>query len=322
MPLWAGIDEAGYGPKLGPLVVAGAAFHLDGRPAEGVLWERLRDAVCRNLSGSDGRVVVNDSKQVYTPSRGLKALEEGVLSFLRAALDHRGERADHLLELLTGGRGDSGPEAPWCAPARSLPLPLESNPSAVASKADLLRRALNSNGTRLAAVRAAVVQPAEFNQVVSYTHNKSLLLFQKCGLLLRELWDTAGAGESHVVVDRHGGRIHYRRLLRDVWSDCGCDVVAEKPKHSTYRVRDGDRTLTVTFLEGADERVMPAALASMMAKYVREIYMHAFNRFWAERVDGLRPTAGYGRDAGRFLKDIEPVLQSGEWDLKALVRGR
>jgi len=322
MPLWAGIDEAGYGPRLGPLVVAGAAFHLEAEPAEGILWEVLRDAVCRNLSHSDGRVVVNDSKQVYSPARGLKTLEEGVLSFLRAALDHRGERAGVLLDLLTGGRGDPEPEAPWSARARQLRLPLESNPSAVASKADLLRRALAGNGARLTAVRAAVVQPAEFNRVVAHTRNKSLLLFQKCGLLLQELWREAGPGESHVVVDRHGGRIHYRRRLRDVWSDCAGDVVVERRKYSTDRVRDGGRTVMITFLEQADERVMPASLASMTAKYVREIYMHAFNRFWAERVDGLRPTAGYGRDAHRFLKDIEPVLRSGEWDREALVRAR
>ncbi|MHC4591536.1 MAG: hypothetical protein ACYS8L_02445, partial [Planctomycetota bacterium] len=48
MVLWAGIDEAGYGPRLGPLVVAGTAFALEREPKEGILWETLRDAVSRH----------------------------------------------------------------------------------------------------------------------------------------------------------------------------------------------------------------------------------------------------------------------------------
>jgi len=42
----------------------------------------------------------------------------------------------------------------------------------------------------------------------------------------------------------------------------------------------------------------------MTAKYLRETAMRAFNAFWAERVPGLRPTAGYPGDARRFREEI------------------
>ena len=51
------------------------------------------------------------------------------------------------------------------------------------------------------------------------------------------------------------------------------------------------------------------ALASMVSKYLREVLMLEFNRFWQTQVPGLKPTAGYPSDAGRFFKAIRPALQ-------------
>ncbi len=52
------------------------------------------------------------------------------------------------------------------------------------------------------------------------------------------------------------------------------------------------------------ESFLPAALASMASKYLRELAMTAFNAFWIRQVPGLRPTAGYPVDALRFKADI------------------
>ncbi len=320
MALWAGIDEAGYGPKLGPLVVAGTAFALPGQGREGVLWDLLGDAVCRRAGRSDGRLVVNDSKQVYSRSAGLRRLEEGVLAATHAATGSGVSRAGQLLALLSAGRDPSGTPQPWFAGAAGLPLPVESNPSAVESKAELLRLALQRAGARLLAPRAVVVLPGEYNRIVARTRNKSLLLFQKCGIILQELWRCAGPGVSRIVVDRHGGRIRYRRLLGDVFPDCQCDVLQEEKGWSAYRISSGDRTLLLSFLEEGDARVMPVALGSMVAKYVRELYMLAFNRYWGERLPGLVPTAGYGRDAGRFMRDVAPALRARGIAPSALTR--
>jgi ribonuclease HII len=57
----------------------------------------------------------------------------------------------------------------------------------------------------------------------------------------------------------------------------------------------------------ADGQHMSVALASLIAKYLRERLMSQFNRFWTLRVPGLKPTAGYPVDARRFLDEIEPT---------------
>lgn len=313
MAVWAGIDEAGYGPPLGPLVVAGTAFRLKARPREGVLWDCLSDALTRHARGAADRLVVYDSKKVYSPSAGLKRLEEGVLSFLHVLSGNGVGPAEGLLADLEGGREVADPPAPWFADTPRTTLPVSSNASAVLSKADDLARACRTGGVELLAMRAAVVFPAEFNRIVAHTRNKSLLLFQKTGLLLQEIWRQAGPGPSWVLVDRHGGRLRYRRLLRDAFADCSCDVVREDRAGSVYRITDagdGERVMHVAFKEKGDTLAVPTALASMTAKYVRELHMRTFNLYWQERQAGLKATAGYAADARRFLKDLAPTLKA------------
>ena len=90
----AGIDEAGYGPMLGPLVVSASVFRVpDGADAN--LWKQLSPLVVRK--SVDGRIAVNDSKKIYKRRKGLQALEEGLLPFLSAR--HDGTPRD-LRELL------------------------------------------------------------------------------------------------------------------------------------------------------------------------------------------------------------------------------
>jgi ribonuclease HII len=323
MAVWAGIDEAGYGPKLGPLVVAAAAFRLPRTPREGVLWEALAEAVTQQARGAVDRLVVYDSKKVYSPSAGLRRLEEGVLSFLHLLSGEAAGPAGRFLDLLQDGRPALEPAAPWFAATTDAHLPLSSNPSAVLSKADDLSRACTLGEIELIAMRAAVVFPAEFNRVVAHTKNKSLLLFQKCGLLLQEIRQMAGREPSWVLVDRHGGRSRYRRLLRDVFPDCPCDVLREGPGGSVYRIVDpGEpaRVMHVAFKEKGDTLALPTALASMTAKYVRELHMKSFNEYWRQRLAGLKPTAGYAADARRFLKDVAPALEAEGVDMDAIVR--
>jgi hypothetical protein len=46
----------------------------------------------------------------------------------------------------------------------------------------------------------------------------------------------------------------------------------------------------------------------MASKYLREVLMLEFNRFWLEQVPDLRPTAGYPGDAARFFAAIRPAI--------------
>lgn len=87
--IYCGIDEAGYGPTLGPLCVGFAAFRVEGwDPAGGApdLWELLDKAVCRRGRDGRGRIAVADSKKLKLSNQSksrhpLVHLERGVLAF-------------------------------------------------------------------------------------------------------------------------------------------------------------------------------------------------------------------------------------------------
>ena len=60
------------------------------------------------------------------------------------------------------------------------------------------------------------------------------------------------------------------------------------------------------------ERHFPVALASMVAKYTRELAMEAFNAYWSDVCPGVRSTRGYPVDARRFRDDVRKRLDDLE----------
>ena len=77
---WVGIDEAGYGPNLGPLVMTAvvAEGYAGPRPD---LWKELAGIVSR-AGGPADRLWIDDSKKVLLGAQGSRRLDAAV-----AALD-------------------------------------------------------------------------------------------------------------------------------------------------------------------------------------------------------------------------------------------
>ncbi len=317
MYLWAGIDEAGYGPLIGPLVVAGTFFTASERPSEGFLWDVLSDTISDSLQSLDGRLVVADSKKAYSRSKGLKHLEETILSFSRC-LGESPETVDDFLRSTCPQKPQT--ISPWFADAGELRLPSSTNRASIESKAGTLKASLDGGNVSVDGIVSIPVLPVEFNRVVACTRNKSLLLWQKCGFLLQYFWRRCHHTDGFVLVDRHGGRLRYRRLLKDAFPQCSCDILREDNAASVYLIADAHRKMWVAFKPKADGHAVPVALASMLAKYVRELYMLAFNSYWKDKIKGIKPTAGYTRDARRFIQDIQPFLEKSNLDYSNLLR--
>ncbi len=138
--------------------------------------------------------------------------------------------------------------------------------------------------------------------------------------LVDAVWRRWPEAHARVVVDRQGGRVHYRQDLQQAYPDAAIRIVAETTALSRYRLdRPGSR-LTVSFVREAETRHLPVALASMLAKYVRELFMLRLNRFFHGHLPEVRPTAGYVQDARRYLAEIDPVIARLGLDRPALVR--
>ena len=75
MPWVVGIDEAGYGPNLGPLLQAAVAVKMPASDVAG--WDTLKPYIRRHADRDKKRTLVDDSKRVHSGKNGLEKLEQG-----------------------------------------------------------------------------------------------------------------------------------------------------------------------------------------------------------------------------------------------------
>ena len=323
--IYAGIDEAGYGPILGPLCVACTVFEIpDDAASDGCpdLWEAFSAVVCRSRSeASSSKIAVADSKALKLANsvkrhHPLHHLELGVLSFLNARLpDSRDSWS--VAALLDSLHAEAG-SLPWYAPDADPSLPLGTTPEHLHLLSARLRAASTAAGVRLAEARCSVACEGRFNAELRETGTKAELSFRRVGSLLGRVWRSDAALQTdpatcpRVVVDRQGGRTRYAGALSRVVPNAGVEVVGETPTRSVYELCSADRRVRVSFEVAAETHHLPVALASMSAKLVRELLVARLNSFWRDRCAELKPTAGYAQDGARFLRDLAGVATPDE----------
>ncbi|HEX6963563.1 MAG TPA: hypothetical protein VF175_16975 [Lacipirellula sp.] len=383
MPVLIGVDEAGYGPNLGPLCVAATAWKVKERGDTGQgtggskecvgaavkravaspptaaatggvdLYKLLRKAVARTPDKAGRKLAIADSKALYTAGVGVEQLERGVL----AAIASMGAPSNGSGTLPANAPADAGCVArvsELLAATAADPdkrrreldchfddeqrLPIEAEAQQICKLAAKLRAVCEEQGVALLAVRARLVYPAEFNELVEHFGNKGAALSHITLELVRRVVDEvsgitpaapgsargslatgtesilmetrprpeAGAADGeavHICLDKHGGRNRYAALLQHHFPDSWIATVSENRNRSRYRWQHGDSPMEALFRVGCEE-LLPTALASMTAKYHREVAMRAFNAFWTSRLPALQPTAGYPGDSHRFKADI------------------
>ncbi|MBI4568732.1 MAG: hypothetical protein HY719_10085 [Planctomycetes bacterium] len=306
MAILAGIDEAGYGPPLGPLVVSATAFRVPDAWRGRSLWETLADTVAESPADAGGRIVVADSKAVYKgKSRSLKWLELATLAFVQAARDGPPIRTlGHLLERVSLTPAVDFDRQPWYR-EREVALPLACDAASVDRQARYVRKELSARGARFLGARARIVVESRFNETLAAGANKADVVWRAAARLIRELWSRYP--QVAITLDKQGGRAKYGRPLHLAFKGCVIRGFAEEPARSAYRLEQGPRAADLLFLEGGERQSLPVALASMVSKYLRELFMRLFNAFWQGHAPGVAPTAGYPEDARRFLSDIAPA---------------
>lgn len=290
--LWAGIDEAGYGPNLGPLVMT--AVVAEGRRPD--LWADLAATLGR-AGGPGDRLWVDDSKRVHAGRMGRDRLDAACLAAVAASGRGRPTTLGGLLNAVGAGTLDEAELSPW----------IESDPP-IAATATPAVDPLACEHWRIVEVRSVVVGPSRFNAELEAVGSKAVVHFRAFARLLGHVWGLVGEGvPASVVSDKHGGRHYYAGPIAGAFPDVWLDRGPEGPDLSRYTLRDGPRRLELDLRPRADADDGLVALASLVSKSIREHWMDAFNAHWTSRIPGLKPTAGYPVDAARFRRAIEPA---------------
>jgi ribonuclease HII len=301
--LLVGIDEAGYGPNLGPLVVTAVWATVPAESRSDSLWDMLRPAVSR-WPGNGDSLVVDDSKRVYSAD-GVGHLERLALAWMGTA----GGVPQTLGDLWR--RHSLTPSADFaeaaCVADGDVGLPWVNVPESIARDVSLLRRALHQAQVECVGAACQIILPRRFNDLLQKEDSKSTALFRVNAELLRHIWQTSKATRVEVTADKHGGRNFYGALLQQTFAETLVLAGREGAAASEYTVSAGARRLQARFVPRADADHLLVAAASMISKYIRELWMGLFNRFWTREVPGLDATAGYPVDARRFWNEIEPA---------------
>ena len=319
MAILAGIDEAGFGPLLGPLVVSSCAFSVGGELVEGDLWQVLRKSVGRTRKHLGGRLLIADSKKAYKRSEGLGHLERSVLGVL-GSVGERPADLGSLLSVLCPDCLGRLIEYPWYVETERRLLPVDRPDLRIAGK--VFGDDMEGRGVKLVSLASQCLDVAHYNTMIHSVKNKAQVLFVTTTRLVQSLLDRFPGQDIHILIDRQGGRVHYREHLLRSFPEMDLHILAENEQRSAYALRNGSRVVRLGFEVGADERHLAVSLASMVSKYVRELLMERVNRYFASKSPELKPTAGYWKDGLRFLDDVERHLHDFEIDRHRLVRCR
>ena len=338
MAILVGMDEAGYGPHLGPLVVAAASAEMadEGAP-DANLWRAMRGYVEQHLGKTGGRasprrslygrsrVLVCDSKMAYKSgarAAGLARLERAALGFLAAGEVHPATLAD-LLEAVEVPGAARGEAEPWHRP-QDLGLPIACDRAAIAGAAENFRKGFRAAGGRSGRLRLGLVPAARLNRLIDGgRRNKAEALFAVAVEVLDDLRRGRAGERIFVMMDQHGGRRRYGALLAGAFPMERVERLQESAEASRYRLSGPEGGVTeVEVRADCESSSLMAALASMAAKYVRELAMRQFNAYFRSRVPDLAPTAGYGRDAWRFLAQIRAARGASDVPEEMILRSR
>lgn len=319
MAVLVGIDEAGFGPILGPLVVSSSTFSLPHRLLSADLWRILKKSVGKKRRGLAGRLFIADSKKAHNKSLGLKHLERTVLAAFRCLGEIPATLAE-LVTLLCPDCLERLSDYPWYKDASSHRTLADAADIVIASA--VLADDMSANGIGLRELRSCCLDVAYYNRLVGSVKNKANVLFTATSRLIKHAFDNYAGDELQIMVDRQGGRVRYRPNLQRMFPDMQLRILRESTQSSSYELQDSGRRMRLHFVVDADERYLSVSLASMVSKYLRELLVHNINRYFASFSADLKPTAGYWKDGLRFIQDLQKNIPHLEYDTNQLIRCR
>ena len=268
-PFRIGVDENGLGSRLGPLVVTAVLARVDARGAE-TLSRRLPRSLRASLGDSKSLVSHTNVRlgEAWARELALPDAPDTAALFERLSLE-------------------GGPKLRERCPAQAEAQCWGTAPDAFEAEPALLRQVarhralLAGRGVELLTVKSSV------NRGRKAGKNRFVMDLHAMETLVLELRRVAAANVS-AVCGKVGGMAEYSRFFGPLggWLH---NVLDEGPARSAYRFPTVGEIAFVRDADASDPLVM---LASLVGKYVRELFMSRIGKHYPTDDDAARPS-GY-----------------------------
>lgn len=282
-----GIDENGYGPILGPLVITGCLIKTEEK---------------KNIS---------DSKRIFRGSKGRNIGEEIVASHFSHIYQGKIERMGNFLEeILIERECFLNQRRDFCSPDNySFPL---FNDELADFKIEPLEELID--------VKSIVVCPHQFNKLLKLKKKKNLVnlfLFSKVVSYFLEKYKDQ---PLQIICDNIGNMKDYH-YFQNFLQDLKLFRLKEDKNSSQYLIIYEDKKYELRFEKRADENFNSVALASIFGKYLREIYMMKINDYFSKKIPSLPYSSGYhNRRTYEFISKTSPIIVDSDIPKTCFIR--
>lgn len=292
MNLQLGIDENGLGPLLGPLVISGIL--LEGKIQE---W----------FPG------VADSKKFFTSSDrdSRKRLELFSLAIFHALHGYLPENPACFIKNVAP-RADclTGTDLCWSCLASSFPYCQEEE---IINLSASWRQWEEKQKVKLKNLYCEIFCPARLNAFFQQGHSKSFVDFCGFAEVIRHLATDAVTIQAGKI----GGTKNYLTWLRYTFPEARIKILKETHQLSTYQLIFPEKVFTLNFSVEVEKKSFAAASASLIGKFVRELFMESINK----KLDSKFRISGYrDKKTKAFLIRLLPQLEKKNIPSSCLIR--
>lgn len=251
-----GIDENGLGPLMGPLVVTGTLLKYK---KNSTVW--FDD--------------ISDSKSFFATrtANNFFRVEQTTISVFYLTHKRLPCSPTEILDAYYGGLHCLSGEN-ICT--NNIPKKfIWSEPEAVKKRCDSFAEWTVKNNMEVEGVHSAYICPNRFNGFIKTGATKLLVDFLTFCTIVKKV---SQKKNLEVQAGKIGGVKFYRTYLRYGLPDYTAAILEEKENISSYLLQDGQTDFRMDFIMDVEKRSFPAALSSIIGKYVRELFMESIRR--------------------------------------------
>ncbi|MCM8821697.1 MAG: hypothetical protein NC831_02645 [Candidatus Omnitrophica bacterium] len=272
-----GIDENGYGPALGPLVVTGVKGSSD-------ITEKWPADIC-------------DSKLLFSSRDKFAKIEKIALAIFEISRKKSPENALDIFENFEDVHClEMNPKICF----ENLPeIPLWTTIADIEKYTEYLSCFLAQHKIELETVNSQILCVNKFNDFCRKNMKKDFIdymLFEK--IMLQSIID---CDNIVITAGKIGGRNKYCCFLKNGF--CGWEIVKEKEdkESSKYLLTRNSKKIILNFVKDVEAKSFLGTLAGIYGKYVREIFMRGINR----SLKTERDISGYrDKHTSEFIKEL------------------